>query len=483
MSGLVVDNFAGAGGASVGIADALGRSVDYAINHDAEAIETHELNHPETKHLIEDVFDVDPVELCAGRAVDLAWFSPDCTHHSRAKGGKPLDNKRRGLAWVVIRWASAVKPAVIMLENVPEFKAWGPLTAEGTPCKRRSGETFRSWVGELRRLGYDVQWRELVAADYGAPTIRKRLFLVARCDGQPIRWPEKTHAPRDKSEQLGLKPWRSASECVDWSLLCPSIFLTKEEGRAVGVKRPLADATMRRIARGIQRYVVDADEPFVVSYAQHGGANRSVNNPMHTITASGKDQNCIIAPSLIQTGYGERPGQKPRSLDIGKPLGVVPAGGCKHGLVAAFLAKHNGGATGQGVQEPLHTIAGNINKSCVFAFLQKYYGNEKGGVGIEGPMHTVPTVDRFGLVTVASGRYSIVDIGMRMLQPHELLKAQFGRFANTYKLVGTKRRKVAGIGNSVCPEVASALVRSNVPLGSGSSYVTDRGVLAEEACS
>jgi DNA (cytosine-5)-methyltransferase 1 len=510
-TGLIVDNFAGAGGASVGIESAMGRKVDYAINHDPEAIETHVANHPNTKHLIEDVFDVDPRELCAGRPVDLAWFSPDCTHHSRAKGGKPRDNKRRGLAWVVIRWAATVRPKVIMLENVPEFQTWGPLNSDGQPCKRRTGETFRSWVGELRQLGYDVQWRELVAADYGAPTIRKRLFLVARCDGEPIRWPTPTHAPRHKAVVLGLEPWRSAADCIDWSLPMLSIFATpdeaKEWARANGVsapRRPLADATLRRIARGVMRFVVESDDPFVVTYAQHGGSSRSPSEPMHTITASGKDQNCIAVPTLIQTGHGERKGQKPRSLDIHAPLGTCVAGGCKHGLVSAMLSKHNGKTTGQRASDPLHTIAGNINKSLVAcslekmrgtgrggslrepaptqtaggnhaglvcAFLQKYYGSTKDGAPMDSPMHTVSCTDRFGLVTVAGHDYMIGDISMRMLQPHELLKAQFGRFASGYTLLGTKRRQVSSVGNSVCPEVAYALVSANFLRNNVSSHV------------
>ncbi|MEO1278744.1 MAG: DNA cytosine methyltransferase [Planctomycetota bacterium] len=511
MTGLVVDNFAGAGGASVGIEAALGRPVDFAINHDPEAIETHAENHPGTEHLVEDVFAVDPAELCAGRPVDLAWFSPDCTHHSRAKGGRPRENKRRGLAWVVIRWAKAVRPTVIMLENVPEFQEWGPLDGEGRPCQRRKGQTFRSWTGQLRALGYDVRWKELVAADYGTPTIRKRLFLVARCDGRPIVWPDATHAPRDKCEALGLKPWRSAAECIDWSLPCPSIFLTPDEakawGKAHGVpapKRPLADATMRRIARGVVKYVIDGD-PFIVSVAhgevspggvkRWGNGTKDLADPLNTVL-SGGGSHAVVSPTLIQTGYGERAGQAPRSLDIERPLGVVPAGGCKHALVAAFLAKHCGGVVGQGIdrpastvtatdhhalvtgsltyaqqggrnrdaRDPIHTItaSGKDQNCAVSALLTKYHGTGGQHAACDDPMHCVTCADRMALVTVAGQVYAIADIGMRMLQPHELLRAQFGRFAEGYQLIGTKRRKVAGIGNSVCPEVAEALVKANV---------------------
>ncbi|UYV13771.1 MAG: DNA cytosine methyltransferase [Phycisphaera sp.] len=512
MTGLIIDNFAGAGGASVGIEAAMGRPVDYAINHDPEAIETHAVNHPGTEHLVENVFAVDPAKLCAGRPVDLAWFSPDCTHHSRAKGGKPRDNTRRGLAWVVIDWARAVRPAVIMLENVPEFQEWGPLDGDGRPCQERKGDTFRSWTGKLRELGYDVQWRELVAADYGTPTIRKRMFLVARCDGEPIVWPEPTHAPREKCEALGLKPWRAAAECIDWSLPCPSIFLTKNEARAWGEahgvpapKRPLADATMARIARGVQKYVVEGD-PFIVSVAhgevspsgvkRWGNGTKDLADPLNTVL-SGGGSHAVVAPSLVQTGYGERAGQAPRSLDIARPLGVVPAGGCKHALVAAFLAKHFGGVVGQIVDRPASTVTatdhhalvtslldksdqnrryGCTTQACqIAAFLTKYHGTGGQHAACGDPMHCVTCADRMALVTVAGQVYAIADLCMRMLQPHELLRAQFGRFAEGYELIGSKRRQVAGIGNSVCPEVAEALVRANVRAG---TPTRDRKVVA-----
>jgi DNA (cytosine-5)-methyltransferase 1 len=260
---LVVDNFAGGGGASLGIEWALGRSPDIAVNHDPEAIAMHEANHPNTRHICGNVWDVNPKGVTNGRRVGLAWFSPDCTFHSKARGAKPFrDPKsakgRRGLAWVVTRWARAVKPRVCVVENVEELQDWGPLDANGRPDPERAGLTFRRWVGQLRACGYEVEWRELRACDFGAPTIRKRLFVIARCDGKPIVWPEPTHGPGR------AKPWRTAAECIEWSLPCPSIFLTREEGKAIGVKRPLVEKTLARIARGVRRFVLEAPTPFIV---------------------------------------------------------------------------------------------------------------------------------------------------------------------------------------------------------------------------
>lgn len=257
---IIVDNFAGGGGASMGIEAALARCVDVAINHDRAAVEMHSINHPHTNHLCEDVWKVKPVEVVGGRPVGLAWFSPDCKHFSRAKGGKPVEKKIRGLAWIVLKWAGMPKPLrprIIILENVREFEDWGPLDKFNMPCQKRKGRTFRRWVASIRNLGYWVEWRVLNAADYGAPTHRRRLFLIARRDGKPIVWPEPTHGP-------GRKPYRTAAECIDWTLPCPSIFLTKEEGRKVGVNRPLAEKTMRRIAMGLKKYVLDAEKPFIV---------------------------------------------------------------------------------------------------------------------------------------------------------------------------------------------------------------------------
>lgn len=462
---LVVDNFAGGGGASTGIERAIGRPVDIAINHDPEAVAMHAANHPQTLHLCESVWDVNPREATQGRPVGLAWFSPDCKHFSKAKGGKPVEKKIRGLAWVAVRWAGTTQPRIIMLENVEEFITWGPLTQEGRPCPRNKGREFRAFVNALQRLGYAVQWRELRACDYGTPTSRKRLFLIARRDGQPIVWPEPTHGPGRS------KPWRTAAECIDWSLPCPSIFERD---------RPLAEATLTRIARGIERFVLSAAEPFIVTLSHGegtpGGARRwgsgvrSIRQPAPTVTANSAFGLCV--PTLIQTGYGERAGQSPRAPGLDKPLGTIVAGGAKHALVAAFLAKHYTGVVGQDLRAPIGTVTSVDHHSLVQAFLVKFYGQGGQWAGLDEPMHTLPTRDRMGLVTVAGEQYRIADIGLRMLQPHELAKAQgFGPdyildapTASGRKL--PKHAQVRMIGNSVCPDLAAALVRANYQEGS-----------------
>ncbi|MCD0495944.1 DNA cytosine methyltransferase [Achromobacter sp. MY14] len=536
---LIIDNFAGGGGASTGIELALGRCVDVAINHDAEAIAMHSMNHPQTRHYCESVWDVDPLEVTKGRPVGLGWFSPDCKHFSKAKGGKPREKRIRGLAWVVLRWAALVRPRVIMLENVEEFRTWGPLLESGQPCPLRKGKTFRSFIHQLQEKGYRVEHRELRACDYGAPTIRKRLFLIARCDGQPIVWPSPTHgAPTSPDVVEGrLQPWRTAADCIDWSIPCPSIF-----ERA----RPLAGATMKRIARGIRRYVLDSAAPFIVK-CNHT-SNRTVydcfrgsgiHEPLKTVTAShgmavvapyltehanGSTQRnfpadeplrtqcaevkgghfAVVAPTLIQTGYGEREGQAPRALDLGRPLGTVTAQGGKHALVSAFMAKHYGGGyegagapldgpahtittadhhalvtsnliklrgecTGSAAGEPVATVtAGGTHVGEVRAFLVKYYGQGGQDQSAADQMHTIPTKDRLGLVTVAGQEYQIADIGMRMLEPHELYAAQ--GFPQDYIIAPTingrrlpKHAQVRMCGNSVCPPLAAALVRANLP--------------------
>lgn len=456
---LIVDNFAGGGGASAGIESALGRTVDIAINHDREAVAMHIANHPATEHHCEDVFSVAPREVTRGEAVGLAWFSPDCKHFSKAKGGKPVSKKIRGLAWVVVRWARDVRPRVIILENVEEFQTWGPLiaTPDGErPDPTRRGETFQLWVRQLQDLGYMVEWRELRASDYGAPTSRKRLFVVARCDGLPITWPEPTHGP-------GRTPYRTAAECIDWSIPCPSIFLRP---------RPLADATLKRIARGVRRYVVEAAEPFIVTMRGTSAAHieasaSSIHEPLRTINARGL-HHALAVPTLIQTSYGERPGQAPRVPGLDKPLGTIMAQGQKHALVAAFLARHYGGHENDGadLRIPMHTITSQDHHALVHAFLIAYYGNEKEGVALDEPMRTVVSRDRFALVTVQGEPYYIADIGMRMLAPHELARAQ--GFPTDYildaeidgKRLG-KTAQVRMIGNSVCPPLAAALVRAN----------------------
>lgn len=461
--GLIVDLFAGGGGASTGIEAALGRSVDVAINHDPIAIAVHEKNHPEAKHWTTDIWDVKPREATKGRPVLLLHASPDCKHFSRAKGGKPKSQKIRSLAWVVLRWAREAKPQVITLENVPEFVDWGPLDAEHCPIPERKGETFKRWRRDLEKLGYVVEWRTLIASHYGAPTSRKRLFLIARRDGKSIVWPAPTHGP-------GLLPFNTAAQCIDWTIPVPSIF---------DRKKPLAEKTLRRIAAGIRRFVLEAADPFIVPVNHGGGENRSesLGAPLSTVTAARRGH-ALVAPTLIQTSYGERKGQAPRVLDLHAPLGTVVAQGQKHSLVAAFLAKHYGGVVGQPVDKTIGTITAVDHHSLVTAklgpdrspevraFLTNYYGSEKDvGRGLNEPMRTVVTKDRFGLVTVKGVDYQNVDIGMRMLEPHELLAAQFGRFARGYDMSPAKTKKdaVRLIGNSVCPELEEAIIAANFP--------------------
>lgn len=491
---LVVDLFAGGGGASTGIEAAIGRHVDIAVNHDPEAIRLHTANHPQTRHFISDVFEVDPIAVTNGQPVGALWASPDCKHFSKAKGGTPVSKKIRGLAWVVVKWAKAVKPRVIFLENVEEFQTWGPLGEDDRPCPERKGETFKQWVGELQALSYNVDWRELRACDYGAPTIRKRLFLVARRDGLPVVWPEPTHAKPDAKGKTpkGLKPWRTAAECIDWSIPCASIFERK---------KPLADATCRRIAKGIVRYVLQAKEPFIAGLAHAGSdtsRNRSCAEPLTTIHAGGGNH-ALVAPTLIQTGYGERPGQAPRVPGLDKPLGTV-VNGQKHALVSAFLAKHYTGVVGSDLTDPMGTVTTVDHHSLVTAhmvtidnqssqgghspvteplkttltenrhalvksFLVKYYGTD-GDPQLQEPLHTITTKDRFGLVTIHGEAYAIVDIGLRMLSPKELYRAQgfpegyrFERGANGEFM--SKTAQVRMCGNSVSPPPAEALVRAN----------------------
>jgi DNA (cytosine-5)-methyltransferase 1 len=469
---VIIDLFAGGGGASTGIEAATGRRVTVAINHSATALAVHEANHPTTQHLVSDIWEVDPKVATGGAPVDLLWASPDCTHFSVAKGGKPRKQNIRSLAWVVVRWAAEARPAVIFLENVAEFQGWGPLDDEGRPVKAQMGETFREWKGKLEALGYVVDHRVLDASHYGAPTRRRRLFLIARCDGQPIRWPEPTHGP-------GRQPFHTAAECIDWSLPCPSIF---------GRRKPLAEKTLWRIAQGIRRFVLENPAPFIVKVNHGGREDRSeaLNAPLTTVTAERRGH-ALVAPTMVQTGYGERPGQRPRYLNLHEPLGTLVAGGAKHALVSAFLAKHFGDprrASGGGVVvgsdlgQPIGTVTARDHHSLVTvatagervdevrAFLTAYYGADgSSGQALDDPMRTITAKHRLGLVTVAGAEYQIADIGMRMLEPHELLHAQFGRFAAGYDLSAAKSKaeKVRLIGNSVCPEVAEAIVRVNVP--------------------
>ncbi|RNF52957.1 DNA cytosine methyltransferase [Marinomonas hwangdonensis] len=506
---LIVDNFAGGGGASTGLEMALGRPVDIAINHDEIAIKTHAENHPDTIHYCESVWDINPAKVCKGRPVAVAWFSPDCKHFSKAKGGKPVDKNIRGLAWVAVRWAATVRPKIIMLENVEEFKTWGPVK-DGEPLLNQKGEsqkgkTFKNFVRELIKLGYKVEWNELRASDYGVPTTRKRFFLIARCDGQPIAWITPTHGdPKSLKVQAGklngkLKPWMTAADIIDWSLPCPSIF---------DRKRPLAENTLKRIAKGLQRFVIESDKPFVVPsfITEHANAsnqrNMPIDEPVRTICAQVKGGHFALvhaklSPFIVGAGGPEYAG-KPKSANV--PLNTITTQNHSQ-VVTAFLAKHYGGNyTGSGinmhsptdtvttvdhhalvtshlikmrnnnygspVSDPVPTItAGGNHIGEVRAFLVKYYGTGE-GCSLDEPLHTVTTKDRFGLVTIHGEDYQIVDIGMRMLSPRELYRAQ--GFPDSYIIDqlsdGTKLSKAAQVrmcGNSVCPLLAAALVKAN----------------------
>lgn len=548
---LIVDNFAGGGGASTGIEMATGYSVDIAINHDPEAIRMHKTNHPNTKHYCESVWDIDPVEVCGGHPVALAWFSPDCKHFSKAKGGKPKDKNIRGLAWVALRWAALVRPKMIMLENVEEFKTWGPLNRGHRPIKAKQGDTYRKFIQQLNDLGYEVQTQELVAADYGAPTMRKRFFLIARCDGRPIIWPEPTHGPRDSEKVKAglLKPYIGAYTQIDFSKPCPSIFDSKQEiweKYGIRAQRPLAEKTMKRIARGLQKFVLDNLEPFLIQVNHGGGDDRHLKDlkePMPTMTGKNgfgvvqpyitmigqtgftqdrskdireplttivsKNEHCLIepilspyimcnnannvggdikdglptittgnrnfmvAPTLIQyhseTASGEARGQK-----LEEPIMTVDSSN-RYGLVSAFcqeyaayLVQMNNNCDGKDITKPIPTItAGDGHFGEVRAFLVKYYGRGT-GQDIKEPLDTITSNDRFGLVTIQGVDYAIVDIGLRMLEPHELYGCQ--GFPDDYIIDHDysgksypRSEQVKRCGNAVCPPIPSALVRANLP--------------------
>jgi DNA (cytosine-5)-methyltransferase 1 len=498
---LVVDLFAGGGGASAGIEAALGRPVDIALNHDPIALAVHRANHPQTRHLEADVWEAVPRKVTGGRRVGLLWLSPDCRHFSNAKGDVPRSKGVRSLAWVGVRWAREVRPAILVLENVQEWLSWGPLDAEGRPDKARAGETFRRWKRELESLGYVVEHRILDAAHYGAPTRRRRLFLVARCDGRPISWPEATHG-------AGLAPLRVAADCIDWSLPCPSIFERD---------RPLAEKTLWRIAQGLRRFVFECANPFIlkVNHGRWEPRHESIGEPLSTVTATQRGH-ALVVPTLQQSGYGERPGQAARVPGLHQPLGTM-VNGQKHALVQAYLVKHFGDPLrsdgGGGIvcgddlrrpigavtardhhslaavtlakfrgtsdqhpgcadpREPLPAVSsgggrGGGHVAEVRAFLTAYYGSDgPSGQALSEPMRTLTARHRLGLVTVEGADYQISDIGLRMLQPHELLRAQFGRFADTYDLgaARTKADQIRLIGNSVAPEVAEAIIRANLP--------------------
>ena len=539
---------------------AIGRSVDIAINHDPGAIAMHKANHPASKHYCEDVWQVDPVEACAGNPVALAWFSPDCKHFSRAKGGKPVDKNIRGLAWVAIKWAYTVRPKVIMLENVPEIQTWGPLGKDGKPIKERAGETFMGFILALtggipswhpayremcdalsieptsemaqklqKGLGYNVQHRTLKSCDYGAPTTRTRFYLIARCDGRPIVWAEPTHAPKDsEAVKQGLKlPYRTAAECIDWSIPAQSIFERK---------KPLAENTMRRIARGIQKFVIDNPSPFIVNY-KFNNEPKGADEPLSTVTAV--NNHYLVTPTLIPIGYGEREKQAPRVNSVDEPLRTVVTSG-KHYLVAptliqyhsktakdevrgqelteplmtqdtsnryalsvAHIMKNYGGGyngagsaadapldtvtakdhnslvtahimtmrnntDGQPIDEPLTTVScSGAHHAEIQAFLVKYFSTGA-AKSVSEPLDTVTAKDRFALVTIHGEEYIITDIKMRMLQPRELFNAQ--GFPSDYIIDHdaegrpyVKSKQVARCGNAVTPQVPAALVRANLP--------------------
>ncbi|ALC13817.1 DNA cytosine methyltransferase [Sphingopyxis sp. 113P3] len=592
---LFIDGFAGGGGASTGIGQALGRDVDIAINHSPTAIAIHKANHPDTEHHCTDIRSPFlPRTATRGRPVGGAWFSPDCKEYSKAKGGPVKDRSIRALCWEVIHWLEETLPAVGYLENVEEFEYAAPLDGNGVPMPDKKGREFKRFVRSIRRLGYRVQWRVLRACDYGAPTSRKRLYMIFRRDGNAIVWPKPTHAaPTDRRVIAGmLLPYRTAAECIDWTIDCPSIFERDRE---------LAEATKRRIAHGVMRYVVLAERPYIVgrdgtrwkptgaphitkfrggavgsdmtqpmptvtangvparpagatplglvdtviapliSYGQQGGLNRPIDKPMHAVTASKKDTNGVVGATLVKMGNGERDGQAPRALDPRKPYGTVTAkgsqaaavtaflssfygsdkaaaggdpelplrtaraGGQHHAVVAAHIEQANTGMVGHTPRKPLSTIVG---KGCTqrivettmieegalppemmaravrtAAFLVKYYGtdgeNETAQIQpVDRPLDVVTVKARFAVVTVTidATTYVIVDIGLRMLKPRELARAQ--GFPDDYVLDPVVRKFVRGkwvekrltiaeqisaIGNSVCPPVARALVSANQP--------------------
>ena len=597
---LVVDNFAGGGGASTGMEMALGRSVDIAINHDPDAIAMHKVNHPTTQHYCENVWEVDPVEACAGKPVGLAWFSPDCTHFSRAKGGKPVDKNIRGLAWVTVRWAMTVRPRCIMLENVPEIRTWGPLIPKrdaktGRPFKiigyghkkgsrhgapkltvtepgeilrrdqclmvpdpEHKGETFDGFLLALTTgiprehpafcemchalgftrnspeadklvggLGYDLQYNILKSCDYGAPTTRTRFYMIARCDGKPIVWPKPSHAPRESNEVSSgqCKPYRSAAECIDWSIPAQSIFERR---------KPLAENTLRRIARGIKKFVIENPKPFIVT-VNHSGDNfrgQSLDEPLHTVTAkhgfgvvtptimcnnthnaganvehplptvTTGNRNFLVAPTLIQY-HSETSEKETRGQALDEPLMTVDTSPRYALSVAHIMKNYAGGYTGSGsaadkpldtvtakdhnslvtahimtmrrhmdgqaIDEPLTTVScSGAHHAEVQAFLVKYFSSST-AKSVAEPLDTLTTKDRFALVTIHGEEYVIVDIKMRMLTPRELFRAQ--GFSDDYiidftKDDGTRYSRTAQVercGNSVTPPVAAELVRANLP--------------------
>lgn len=519
---IIVDCFAGGGGASLGIEMALGRSPDIAVNHDPEALAMHRANHPRTVHYIEDIRDVDPIAVCDGRPVGLAWFSPDCKHHSNAKGGPPIRSKEiRALAWTVVDWARLVRPRVIILENVREFEKWGPLNKHGRIIKSRVGEEFEFWWKRMEHLGYRGEMRLLKACDYGTPTSRERLYIIWRCDGEPIAWPEPTHGPGR------ALPYLTAAGCIDWTIPCPSIFMTKRQAKAftkrtgIKVKRPLAKKTMARIARGLRKYLFEAFKPFVVpkpfmvplthaGYRPDGaprndervydatqpmptitGANRgeigvvaplisnvktyggggndavSAERPLRTVVASSKRGEIAVVQPHLSVYYGDRrEDEGPRASGLDEPVPTVTAGGNRFAVVAPVAVRTDMHKSTTGLDEPLPTVSAHGNHhGAVQAFLGKYYGKST-EEPIDQPLHTITTKDRFSLVVIEGQIYRVEDVGMRMLKWRELGRAQ--GFPDSYQFaVPYKGRPLSDtaivrmIGNSVCPQVACAIVAAN----------------------
>lgn len=578
---IIVDNFAGGGGASTGIELATGRRVAIAINHDPDAIRMHRTNHPYTEHLQASVWDVDPVAVCRGRSVGLSWLSPDCKHFSKAKGAALVDRKICGLAWITLRWAAKMRPRVIILENVEEFQTWGPVR-RGKPVKKLAGTTFRKFISQLEALGYTVEFRELVAADYGAPTSRKRFYMIARCDGKPIVWPNPTHS---KTGADGLPKWRSAAEIIDWSLPCPSVFASKAEiMERYGLKavRPLAKNTMRRVIRGVEKFTIRSGKPFIVQQKFQNAA-QNIEKPLTTVTAVGAHELCkpllapvtvtdnsnsvgatvgepmntvrtgggggqmmvtpflaecnhsggghiapvgdayktitakhtggIVAPSLIQ--YHTEQTESVRASGLGTPINTVDASN-RYGLTCANLVEYYTGGRPLDVQDPMHTVTSHDREAVVAAHVVKFKGDDLGH-GMSDPMQTVTTSagefaecvacmakmhrgDNLGhwpeirallnefcgytlaedevlLLEISGALYYIADIGLRMLSPRELYNAM--GFPPDYIIdrdyLGNKYKKsaqVARCGNAVCPPMATALVRANLPEWCGEEITT-----------
>lgn len=477
---IIVDNFAGGGGASTGMELATGRIVKIAINHDPDAILMHKTNHPHTKHLQASVWDVDPVKECEGCPVGLAWFSPDCKHFSKAKGAALVDRNIRGLAWSVLRWAGTVRPRVIILENVEEFQTWGPVR-RGKPIKKKAGQTFQQWKKQLSDLGYTIEHRELVAADYGAPTTRKRFFLVARCDGRSIVWPERTH---DKDGADGLPKWRAAAEVIDWTQPCYSIFATKEDIKSrygVTVVRPLADNTMRRVIRGVDKFVIKTKTPYIVPWTVTNTCNSvgsQVTAPVHTVTTAGNQ--LLLSPALIQ--YHTEQSENVRGQSVTETLRTVDASN-RYGLVSACLSKFYGGVIGAEVQTPMPTVTAIDHNALIAANLVEYFSTGR-PISVEEPMHTVTSHDREAMTLTHICEFKGQDIGQDQRKPLRTITASAGEFAEIRTEVRTYE---PGADMGHWPEVRALLNRFcgydlkenevlTLDVGGTAYFVTDIGL-------